>query len=213
MKNKLRYWLWKLLGIEYYRFLSRQHKVYLDRAKNITIGYKTYHNGAFVWQWYPNSSLAIGSYCSIANDVHFILDDGFHQQSEITSFPHLDQLKNKSLQPNHHSISAFKSSEIPSDANHTEIGHDVWIGMNTTIVPEVNIGSGATVMAGAVVTKDVPAYALVGGVSARVVKMKHSPEQIQDLLAIAWWNWPADQVEANAADFYLPLADFIQKWK
>ena len=212
MKNTLRNVLWKLLGIEYYRFLKRQQKVYLDRAKNTTIGYKTYHNGAFVWQWYPNSSLTIGSYCSIANDVHFILDDGFHQQSEITSFPHLDQLKNKSVRFQNQRIEDFKTSKIPSIA-HTEIGHDVWIGMNATIVPEVNIGSGATVMAGAVVTTDVPHYSVVGGVPARVVKMKHSPEQIQDLLAIAWWNWPAEQVETNAADFYLPLADFIQKWK
>ena len=70
MKNALRLLLWKLLGIEYYRFLARQHKVYLDKAKNTTIGYKTYHNGAFVWQWYAESFLKIGSYCSIANDVN-----------------------------------------------------------------------------------------------------------------------------------------------
>ena len=213
MKNTLRYILWKLLGIEYYSFLKRQQKVYLDRAANTQLGYKTYHNGAFVWQWYPQSSLKIGSYCSIANDVHFILDDGFHQQSEITSFPHLDQLKKKSIRFQNQTIEDFKTSKIPSIAHHTEIGHDVWIGMNATIVPQVNIGSGATVMAGAVVTTDVPAYSVVGGVPARVVKMKHSPEQIQDLLAIAWWNWPAEQVETNAADFYLPIADFIQKWK
>jgi virginiamycin A acetyltransferase len=213
VKNTLRYILWKLLGIEYYRFLKRQQKVYLDRSANTQLGYKTYHNGAFVWQWYPQSYLKIGSYCSIANDVHFILDDGFHQQSEITSYPHLDQLKKKSIRFQNQTIEDFKTSKIPSIAHHTEIGHDVWIGMNATIVPQVNIGSGATVMAGAVVTTDVPAYSVVGGVPARVVKMKHSPEQIQDLLAIAWWNWPAEQVETNAADFYLPIADFIQKWK
>lgn len=213
MKNTLRNLVWKLLGIEYYRFLKRQHQVYLDRAVNTQLGYKTYHNGAFVWQWYPNSSLHIGSYCSIANDVHFVLDDGFHQQSEITSFPHLDQLKNKSIRFQSQSIEDFKTSKIPSKSHHTEIGHDVWIGMNATILPQVTIGSGATIMAGAVVTTDVPPYAVVGGVPARVVKMKHSPEQIQDLLAIAWWNWPTEQVETNAADFYLPITDFIHKWK
>jgi len=212
VKNILRHWLWKLLGIEYYRFLSRQHQVYLDRAKNTTIGYKTYHNGAFVWQWYPHSSLHIGSYCSIANDVHFILDDGFHQQSPISSFPHLDHLTNKSRAIQEMSISDFKASKMPAPST-THIGHDVWIGMNATLLPGITIGSGATIMAGAVVTTDVPPYAVVGGVPARVVKMKHSPEEIQELLAIAWWNWPPEQVEANLPDFYLPMADFIQKWK
>jgi len=211
VKNLLRHGLWKLLGIEYFRFLKRQHKVYLDRAPNTQIGYKTYHNGACVWQWYPNSSLTIGSYCSIANDVHFILDDGFHQQSSISSFPHLDHLKNNKLAFQGQSVSDFKASKIPAPTT-TTIGHDVWIGMHATLLPGITVGSGATIMAGAVVASDVPPYAVVGGVPARVVKMKHSPAEIQKLLDIAWWHWPPKQVETQAADFYLPTPEFIQKW-
>jgi len=210
MKNALRLLLWKVLGIEYYRFLARQHKVYLDKAKNTTIGYKTYHNGAFVWQWYAESFLKIGSYCSIANDVNFILDTGFHQVSEITTFPHMNHISHP-YEIQNQTIEDFKKShELPKGG--ITIGHDVWIGMNVTVLPNVTIGNGVTVMAGAVVTKDVPDYAVVAGIPAQIIKMKHSDEIIQQLNAISWWHWEADKVEKNASDFYLPIAEFIKKW-
>lgn len=210
MKYALRLLLWKVLGIEYFRFLSRQHKVYLDKAKNTTIGYKTYHNGAFVWQWYAESHLIIGSYCSIANDVNFILDTGFHQLSEITTFPHLNHM-NYPYEIQNQTIEDYKKShELPKGG--ISIGHDVWIGMNVTVLPNVTIGNGVSIMAGAVVTKDVPDYAVVAGIPAQIIKMKHSEAIIHQLNAISWWHWESDKVEKNASDFYLPIAEFIKKW-
>lgn len=76
------------------------------------------------------------------------------------------------------------------------IGHDVWIGYGATILSGVNIGNGAVVGAKAVVTKDVPPYAIVAGNPARIVKFRFTPRQINRLLAIAWWDWPEGEIIA-----------------
>lgn len=68
------------------------------------------------------------------------------------------------------------------------IGNDCWIGENVFIVGGINIGDGAVVLAGAVVTKDIPPYAIVGGVPAKVIKYRYSQEDIDFLLRIKWWD-------------------------
>ncbi len=211
MKKFLRKIAWRILGREHYNFLKYQNKTYLHQAKNVTIGYKTYHNGAFVWQWHNNSELEIGKYCSIANDVNFILDSGHHLLSEITTFPHFNHLQNKNLPIGKKSQEDFKK-EIKTEVSKTIIANDVWIGMNAVILPNVKIGNGATILAGTVVTKDVPDYAIVGGIPGEIIKMKYDLETISKMKKIEWWNWNPQKVEENAGDFYIPIQDFIVKW-
>jgi len=211
MKNTIRHWLWKFLGMRYFQYLEGQNKTYLHKAKNTTIGFKTYHNGAFVWQWYGKSSLQIGAYCSIANDVNFILDDGFHLSSEVTSFPHFNHLSDRLLNIGSQTQSDFKKNTIPKKSN-IVIGNDVWIGMNAIVLPNTIVGNGVTIMAGAVVNGNIPDYAVIGGVPAKIIKMKHDEIAIQKMNDIAWWNWKASKVEKNVGDFYLPIHDFIDKW-
>lgn len=79
-----------------------------------------------------------------------------------------------------------------------EIGHDVWIGANVTILDGVHIGNGAIVAAGAVVTKDVPNYALAGGVPARVIRQRFSADVCESLNELCWWDWPESVLRANA---------------
>lgn len=211
MKQLLRKIVWKILGNDYYNFLKGQNKTYLHQAKNVTIGYKTYHNGAFVWQWHNNSELEIGKYCSIANDVNFILDSGHHMASDITTFPHFNHLVNKDLLIGDKTQYDFKKA-IKTDESKTKIGNDVWIGMNAVILPNVTIGNGVTIMAGAVVAKDVPDYAIVGGIPGEIVKMKYDLDTISKMMEIEWWNWSPEKVEENVGDFYIPIHDFITKW-
>ena len=70
-----------------------------------------------------------------------------------------------------------------------EIGNDVWIGQNVTINRGVKIGNGAIIAAFSVVTKDVPAYAIVGGNPAKIIKLRFSPKEIEELQDIQWWNY------------------------
>jgi virginiamycin A acetyltransferase len=211
MLKYIRLFLWKILGREYLIFLKEQKKKYLHQSQNITIGYKTYHNGAFVWQWNSNSKLIIGKYCSIANDVNFILDDGHHLASGITTFPHFNHTTNPNVKIGEQSLDDFKKT-IQSRKTGIIIGNDVWIGMNAIILPGVIIGNGVTINAGAIVSKDVPDYAIVAGIPAQIIRMKHTPEVITKLQKIAWWDWSPEKVENNISDFYDPLETFINKW-
>ena len=81
------------------------------------------------------------------------------------------------------------------------IGNDVWIGQNATILPSVSIGNGAVVGAGAVVTKDVPDYAIVGGNPARVIRYRFSEEQIRLLAESKWWEWDDAKIRARIDEF------------
>lgn len=75
-----------------------------------------------------------------------------------------------------------------------EVGGDVWIGAGANIVTGVKVGHGAVLGAGAVVVKDVPPYAVVGGVPARIIRYRFDEELRERLLALAWWNWPRELI-------------------
>jgi hypothetical protein len=94
------------------------------------------------------------------------------------------------------------------------IGHDVWIGHGVTVTAGVRIGTGAVIGAGAVVTRDVDPYTVVGGVPARVIKPRFSPEQAEALQEIAVWNWDRDTYKAALPDIRaLPIDAFIEKYR
>ncbi|MCE0492091.1 acetyltransferase [Pantoea sp. Mb-10] len=97
-------------------------------------------------------------------------------------------------------------------ADRVIIGNDVWIGHGVIVLPGVRVGDGAVLAAGAVVTRDVAPYTLVGGVPARVIRPRFAPEIAAQLQAIAWWNWPLEKLMAHLADFQSPdIAAFCQR--
>lgn len=77
------------------------------------------------------------------------------------------------------------------------VGHNVWIGDNSIIVPGVSIGNGAIIGAGSVVTKDVPGYAVVGGAPARLIKYRFDEKKIREIEALQWWDWSLEEMKKN----------------
>lgn len=92
------------------------------------------------------------------------------------------------------------------------IGNDVWIGKNVIITNYSDIGDGVIAAAGAVITKPVPAYAIVAGVPARIIRYRYSHEQIAALERIKWWDWTDDVIRQRFDDMYLPIDKFIDKY-
>lgn len=86
------------------------------------------------------------------------------------------------------------------------VGHDVWIARGASVLAGVHIGNGAVVGAGAVVTNNVPAYAIVGGVPARVIRYRFSLHIRRQLERISWWYWPSDKIKCNAVFFTQDLS-------
>lgn len=140
-----------------------------------------------------NYKLNIGNYCSIAEGVMFLLS-GEHSIDTIASFP----FKAKVLKICE--MEGLSRGDIVVD-------DDVWIGYGATIMSGVHIGQGAVVAAGAVVTKDVPPYAIVGGVPAKVIKYRFEPQMIEELLKVDYSKLTKEDIEKHIDDLYTELKD------
>ncbi|MGY8684718.1 chloramphenicol acetyltransferase [Bradyrhizobium sp. UFLA05-153] len=94
------------------------------------------------------------------------------------------------------------------------IGHDVWIGHGAIVLPGRNIGTGAVVAGGAIVTKDVPAYTIVAGNPARPVRRRFADDIAGRLTRLAWWDWDHESLHAALDDFRkLTIEDFLSKYE
>jgi phosphonate metabolism protein (transferase hexapeptide repeat family) len=94
------------------------------------------------------------------------------------------------------------------------LGSDVWIGHGAIILPGVTIGTGAAIGAGAVVSKNVPPFAVMAGVPAKIIRFRFDETVQQQLLALAWWDWPRKKLEAALPDFRsMTTEEFIGKYK
>lgn len=208
MITGLRKLLWRILGFEYQMLLNKTDFVLLKNDSFTQIGERTYDNGAKVWRW-TEAPLKIGRYCSIANNVNFIVDEGYHKMSSITNFPLTSNLfKNDNL------INGIEKQAFFSKFKQKEgitIGNDVWIGMGAYIMPGVKIGNGVTIAANTVVTKNVEDYVVLAGVPAKVIKRKFNDDTMIQLNKISWWNWTEKEVKKNIDDFQLDINQFIKK--
>lgn len=93
-------------------------------------------------------------------------------------------------------------------------GHDTWIGAHALVMPEVTLGHGAVVAAGAVVTKDVDPYTIVAGTPARVIRPRQPQDIAERLIALAWWDWPHDALRMALPDFReLSAEAFLERYE
>ncbi len=205
----IRKFLWRILGFDYHMILDKTDFTLLKNDRYSRVGIKTYDNGAKVWRW-SNAPLIIGNYCSIANNVNFIVDEGFHTISGITNFPLAKILFKKENSINGLSKEDFFNKHIQKEG--IVIGNDVWIGMGAYIMPGVKIGNGVTIAANAVVTKNISDYTVVAGSPAKVIKAKFDSETIFKLNKISWWNWEESIIKERINYFYNDIEGFINKF-
>jgi chloramphenicol O-acetyltransferase type B len=131
--------------------------------------------------------LTIGSYCSIASGVKFMLGGNQgHRHDWIATYP-LDIIEPTKRRER-------KTPKAFLKKGNTVIGSDVWIGYEALIMPGVKIGDGAVIAARAVVTKDVEPYAIVGGNPAKLIKYRFEKEDRETLLEVQWWSWPEEKI-------------------
>lgn len=157
------------------------------RYPNYRIGYGTYGDLQVV-TWNSDTSLSIGAYTSIANGVKVFLG-GEHRTDWVTTYPF------NVLQESAKNIEGH-----PRTKGNVRIGNDVWIGTEAIILSGVKIGDGAVIGARAVVTRDVPDYAIVAGNPARIVKYRFEQGIIDRLLKLQWWNWEASCIHKAIPD-------------
>lgn len=144
----------------------------------------------------------IGKYSCIASDVAVVL--GQHPSSGFVSVhPAFFSVNNSIVRFSYVNKQKYIEQKFADTEKQISvvIGNDVWIGNGVKILEGVTIGDGAIVAAGAVVTKDVPPYAIVGGVPAKVIKYRFSEEDIEFLLNLRWWDKGEDWIRENAEYF------------
>lgn len=140
------------------------------------------------------SRTTIGKFCAIADFV--ICGLGRHPtHTFVSSHPIFYSTKKQSQ-------ISFADADFFEEYRPITIGNDVWIGSRAIILDGVHIGDGAIIGAGSVVTKDVPAYAIVGGVPARVIRYRFKEEQIALLLKSQWWNQDVEWLRQHYKEFH-----------
>lgn len=156
---------------------------------DVSVGHSSY-------SWSDLSNASCGNYCSIAGQV--LLGPGEHPTNRLTT--HMSTYSPREWP---HCSFPVRRRPFPGMLRPVKIGHDCWIGTNAIVMGGVTIGTGAIVAAGAVVTHDVPPFAIVAGVPARILRFRFEPELQAGILASKWWeydiqNWKADVDWENA---------------
>ncbi|MFI7337343.1 CatB-related O-acetyltransferase [Streptomyces sp. NPDC050085] len=152
---------------------------------------------------YGPEKLRIGRFCALGTGVRFVMNGANHRMDGPSTFPfpimggawadHFDLITN-----------------LPGRGD-TTVGHDVWFGNGVTVMPGVTIGHGAIVATGSVVTDDVPPYAIVGGNPTRVIRTRFTPDVVERLLQLAWWDWPLEHITEHARLIMAGSVDDLEK--
>ncbi|MEM6277769.1 MAG: CatB-related O-acetyltransferase [Pseudomonadota bacterium] len=138
---------------------------------------------------YGEQRIEIGKFCSIAMGVSFVTDSANHRYDGFSAYPFAI----------FDGMSPERPSMPGSGPRPTIVGHDCWFGRNAMLLPGAQIGSGVIIGAGAVVGGTIPDYTIVAGNPGRVIRHRFPEDVVAELLQIAWWDWPIEQILANEA--------------
>lgn len=146
----------------------------------------------------PDAPLAVGNFCSIGPEVLFF-GKADHPTNLVSTFPFRAKI--------------WDRDGVNRDAiskGGITLGHDVWIGARAIILSGVQIGDGAIIAAGAVVTRNVAPYTIVGGNPARAIRQRFAPDIVAALLRIRWWDWDDETLQARRDALYGPVEEFAR---
>jgi virginiamycin A acetyltransferase len=132
--------------------------------------------------------LIIGKFCMIASGVTFIMNGANHLSNAVSAYPF-------AIFGNgwEHAM----DGKIYPHKGDTEVGNDVWIGYNATIMPGVKISDGSVIAANSTVVNNVEPYSVVGGNPAKEIRKRFPDEQIKKLLELKWWDWSVEEITRN----------------
>ncbi len=171
----------------------------IESAGSLTAGRRSFYNG--VWHVAPtrDAPIEIGSFCAIGrnltimpinHDIRFAAIQGNAYQYFFGQ-PHPGEIGPPSRERSKGGV---------------RIGNDVWIADNVTILGGVNIGDGACIGAGSIVTRSIPPYRIAVGVPCRAIKSRFNPAVVELLCELQWWGWPDDLIRRNRAFFLADLS-------
>ena len=171
---------------------------------HLSIGAWSYiQNDAHVW-----GRLTIGRYCSIAeNFVSCPPSHPTHYLSTSTSQYHRNQFGWWMPED----LPLVKKAVRPARKEQVAIGNDVWIGRDVILMQGVRIGDGAIIATGSIVTKDVPPYAVVAGMPARVIKMRFDRGLVRRMQEVAWWQYDRNDMRGVPFDDPRAALDEIER--
>lgn len=167
----------------------------IDRTASVRSKARIYKSSLGRYSYVARGALLqnvnVGNFCSISEGCNIGMPS--HPTDFISTSPVF-------LSGNNYLRTHF--AKIPyENCPKTIIGNDVWIGAHAQIKSGITVSDGAIIAAGAVVTHDVPPYAIVGGVPARIIKYRFSEETISELSAVKWWNWTDGQIAKMGENF------------
>ena len=157
----------------------------MQREGRVVRGRGTYGVPGFHTTILDDTKLRIGNYSSVGSLCYL---GGGHPPDRVTTYPIAVNL----------GLDSIGDDGFPAPSKDTVIGSDVYATHQTVVLSGCTIGDGAIIGIAGVVTKDVPAYAIVGGNPARLIRYRFSAEQIAALLEIRWWDWPEEEIKLAA---------------
>lgn len=174
--------------------MSAQVARYVVIGKHASLREGSIGRASYVGDYTRIKNTTIGAFCSIGPDV--ILGGlGKHPVDHLSSHPAFySNIGQSGL--------SFSNIITFEEQAHTQVGNDVWIGARAVVLDGVMIGDGAIVAAGAVVVRDVPAFSVVGGVPAKVIRYRFQPDTIEALGRIRWWDLKDNALRELTCEFF-----------